>query len=148
MRAQAAFDGRPLLDPVAFQEGMARPRRNPREFVNRNTFALVIWRGDHAVRVESLAGDYTDGASIPPIFWPLVGPPLGGLYLRAAVVHDTGYRYNRLGMPRYWWDRCLLIGMRIDGVKAWRRFAMYRCLRRFGGLAASWRANGSRLVRA
>jgi hypothetical protein len=30
----------------------------------------------------------TDGASIPWIFWPIIGHPLGGDYVSASIVHD------------------------------------------------------------
>jgi hypothetical protein len=31
----------------------------------------------------------TDGASIPPIFWPLIGSPFTGPYVKAAIIHDA-----------------------------------------------------------
>lgn len=34
------------------------------------------------------AGAVTDGASIPSIFWPIIGTPFVGTYREAAVVHD------------------------------------------------------------
>lgn len=34
------------------------------------------------------AGVYVDGASIPPIFWPIIGGPFEGLYRAASVIHD------------------------------------------------------------
>ncbi|ACI56869.1 protein of unknown function DUF1353 [Rhizobium leguminosarum bv. trifolii WSM2304] len=37
---------------------------------------------------QAKAGLLTDGASIPRIFWPIVGHPYEGLYLDAAVIHD------------------------------------------------------------
>jgi hypothetical protein len=33
-------------------------------------------------------GTRTDGASIPPIFWPFIGGPFEGKYRDASVVHD------------------------------------------------------------
>jgi hypothetical protein len=45
---------------------------------------------------ETGNGSITDGASIPRVFWSLVGSPYTGKYLRAAVIHDyyvkTKYR--------------------------------------------------------
>ncbi len=34
------------------------------------------------------AGTETDGASIPPLFWPIIGKPFDGPYRNAAVIHD------------------------------------------------------------
>lgn len=37
---------------------------------------------------QAKARSPTDGASIPSVFWPIVGHPYEGLYLDAAVIHD------------------------------------------------------------
>jgi hypothetical protein len=37
-------------------------------------------------------GLVSDGASIPREFWSIVGAPLGGPYLNAALLHDARYR--------------------------------------------------------
>jgi hypothetical protein len=34
-------------------------------------------------------GYKTDGASIPPIFWPIIGSPFTGYYVSAAIIHDV-----------------------------------------------------------
>jgi hypothetical protein len=34
-------------------------------------------------------GYKTDGASIPPIFWPIIGFPFTGYYVSAAIIHDV-----------------------------------------------------------
>ena len=39
-------------------------------------------------RWEAKQGYVTDGASIPQVFWSVVGSPFTGEYLRAAVIHD------------------------------------------------------------
>jgi hypothetical protein len=37
-----------------------------------------------------IEGDFTtDGASIPPVFWSLIGGPFEGKYRNAAIVHDA-----------------------------------------------------------
>lgn len=33
-----------------------------------------------------------DGASIPRVFWRVVGPPMRALYRRAALLHDCAYK--------------------------------------------------------
>jgi Protein of unknown function (DUF1353) len=60
------------------------------DFVDRGRIALdwpLTWRdAEGAVTVP--AGFISDGASIPPIAWPLVGHPYAGSLLRAALLHD------------------------------------------------------------
>ena len=48
-------------------------------------FAFIDPKG---VGWEAREGDPTDGASIPKIFWPLVGDNWTYEYLKAAVIHD------------------------------------------------------------
>lgn len=43
----------------------------------------------------ALAYSIINGASIPEIFWPVVGSPYVGLYRRASVIHDV-YCENHL----------------------------------------------------
>jgi hypothetical protein len=31
----------------------------------------------------------TDGATIPPLLWPIIGSPFTGNYVRAAIIHDV-----------------------------------------------------------
>ena len=37
------------------------------------------------------AGFVTDGASIPKVFWSIIGSPFTGKYLHGAVIHDCLY---------------------------------------------------------
>jgi hypothetical protein len=98
----------------------------------------VTWRltEDYAVSVAGwrytiAAGFLTDGASIPRAFWRVVGHPLFGDSLPAAILHDCLYR------SEYWQReysdalfRKLLIR---NGVPRWRAWLMYRAVRAFGG---------------
>lgn len=47
---------------------------------------LVVTVG--GLRFVVPAGFVTDGASVPPIFWPVVGHPYSPSSLRAAILHD------------------------------------------------------------
>lgn len=40
-------------------------------------------------RIAALPGLEFDGASIPTVFWVLIGSPFTGKYRKAAVIHDT-----------------------------------------------------------
>ncbi|HIE98682.1 MAG TPA: DUF1353 domain-containing protein, partial [Fuerstia sp.] len=39
-------------------------------------------------RVVVPAGFVSDGASIPRLFWAIIGPPIGSSHLLPAIVHD------------------------------------------------------------
>jgi hypothetical protein len=60
-------------------------------------FAYVDERG---VRWEVPAGAIIDGASIPRVFWSIVGSPYTGNYRKASVIHD----YYCETMSRSWQD--------------------------------------------
>jgi hypothetical protein len=47
------------------------------------------------------AGEIVDGASIPKVFWSIIGGPWEGKYRFASIVHD---RYCRMHEGRHWQD--------------------------------------------
>lgn len=115
-------------------------------------------------RITIPAGYPFDGASVPRICWTLTNLLPTGTHLGAAAVHDYGYqRRGRLlrgevcikkpdwefaaneedrWMPlavawqdRKIWDDLFRRIMRDAGETAWKREAMYRAVRLFGGPA-------------
>jgi hypothetical protein len=101
-------DGRhmSLLEPLVFHQ-----TRGPR-----------IWTAP--------IGTYTDGASIPPIFWSVIGGPFEGKYRDAAVNHD----YECCVKQHAWQDvhRMFYDGMMARGVELWRAKLMYFAVYFFG----------------
>ncbi|MEY2689723.1 MAG: hypothetical protein RL375_3922 [Pseudomonadota bacterium] len=85
-----------------------------------------------AVCHEVPAGFETDFASIPRLFWTLVGHP-AGRYAQAAVLHD--YLYRTGAVPRREADRTFREAMDVLGVPAWQRWVMWAGVR-VGGWAA------------
>src|SRR3954467_9592619 len=75
-------------------------------------------------------GTKVDGASIPRIFWTLIGGPFEGKYRNASVIHD---RYCDT-KERPWRDthRMFYEGMRCNGVGAAKAKIMYYAVYRFG----------------
>lgn len=71
-----------------------------------------------------------DGASIPRVFWSLIGGPFEGPYRNASVVHD----YYCDVQTRPWRDthRVFLEAMRCSGVSELRAKTMYYAVYRFG----------------
>jgi hypothetical protein len=98
-------------------------------FTLKKDFEYVDPKG---VRWQAKAGLQTDGATIPRVFWPLVGHPYGGLYLRAAVIHD----YYCVPQNRYRkWEavhRVFYEGMLTNGVQPLQANLMYFAVWRFG----------------
>lgn len=76
------------------------------------------------------AGILVDGASIPRVFWSLIGGPFEGRYRNASIIHD---RYCDL-RSRGWeaTHRMFHDAMRCSGVPLLKAKAMYYAVYRFG----------------
>lgn len=72
-------------------------------------------------------GDRTDGASIPPWAWSLVGGPFSGLYLKPAVIHDNLCRMKKI--LRKLADKVFLRAMKCNKVNWFKRWLFYRIVR-------------------
>ena len=70
----------------------------------------------------------TDGASIPKIFWSIIGGVLGR-YGAAAVLHDFLYVEGIYTRRRS--DKIFLEAMKVLKVSWWKRRAMYYAVRGF-----------------
>jgi hypothetical protein len=75
-------------------------------------------------------GTRTDGASIPPVFWSVIGGPFEGKYRDASVVHD----YECCIKVHAWRDvhRMFFAGMMANGEARWRAKLMYFAVYFFG----------------
>lgn len=79
-------------------------------------------------------GFITDGASIPQLFWAILGPH--GTYFPAAVIHD--YLYNKASdgsfgdLTRAEADQIFLDAMESIGVSWLTRHTIYYAVRLFG----------------
>ena len=72
-------------------------------------------------------GFVTDGASIPPELWSLIGSPFTGEYRVAAVFHDAAYA--TLGVARGDADNMLREASLELGCEHWRADAIYEGVR-------------------
>ena len=79
-------------------------------------------------------GFISDLASIPRIFWSLIGGPWGK-YGYAAIVHD--FLYHAQPCSRKEADRIFLEAMQVLGVNRFKRWIMYNMVRIFSGFC--WR---------
>lgn len=77
------------------------------------------------------AGFVCDGASIPRAFWRIVGHPLEGKVLPAAIIHD--FCYQTACVSRYDADYIFYSTMREFEVPFVKRCAIWLAVRLFGG---------------
>jgi len=76
-------------------------------------------------------GFITDGASIPRIFWSLVGSPFTGKYVEVAILHD--YLYSGVVDVSFMKaNRIFYKGMRKAGVNKVKAYLMYKAVSFFG----------------
>lgn len=115
--AQAQFDGKPLV--TMDEDG--RTLILERAFSFKDA-AGKTWRVPKGTRV--------DGASIPKVFWSLIGGPLEGQYRNASIIHDY-YCDTKL---RAWKDvhRNFYEGMIVGGVAESKAKLMYFAVYKFG----------------
>lgn len=73
------------------------------------------------------AGTKINGASIPKLFWGLVGAPYSGKFRRASVIHDA-YCQTRERSARKT-HKMFYEAMRADGVKRWKARLFYKAVR-------------------
>ncbi len=86
----------------------------------------------HEVTVKP--GAITDGASIPRVFWRLIGGPFSGRYIGAALIHDQLYVTQGYGgmFTRKEVDQIFHRAMLSLGVSRWRAQLMYWAVRTGG----------------
>lgn len=82
--------------------------------------------------VDVPKGFVCDGASIPKVLWSIVGSPMDGGPLRAAITHDWLCCQARTKSERRFADCCFDWVMEQSGVPKWRRMAMYLAVRAYG----------------
>ena len=82
--------------------------------------------------LEVPVGFTTDGASIPPLFWPMVGHPYSPSSLRAAILHDFLCRTRPAGFSSILVHRIFFETLMVDGCARPRAWSMWLAVRVFG----------------
>ena len=85
---------------------------------------------DRGIIIEVPAGFECDGCSIPRVFHSIIGTPMTGKYVAAAILHD--YLYHVQTYSREHSDLIFLDAMKILGVSWLKRKIIYRAVRSFG----------------
>jgi hypothetical protein len=78
------------------------------------------------------AGFDWDGATIPRLFWSIIGGPFHPQVMRASLLHDWLYWTRKI--PRKQADKLLRKLLLEDGCTAFKAESMYRAVRMFGGM--------------
>lgn len=75
-------------------------------------------------------GYVSDGASVPRLFWRVIGHPFSPLFIRPALIHDIRCEF-KVGTPSDTHDQ-FLETLRREGVSRQRSAVMHRAVKHFG----------------
>ena len=89
----------------------------------------VSFTNEH-LEVIVKSGFITDGASIPKLFWSIIGSPLEADLLLPAIIHDGLYTDETL--PREVCDDLLREMLLLNGVSQLKADLIYNAVRMFG----------------
>lgn len=120
--------------------------------ISRPVKGELIWRVDEKIsyvyneliKITVLPGMTTDGASIPRLFWRLIGGPFTGKYVGAALIHDGLYASELL--PREVADEIFYRAMLSLAVPRWKALIMFSAVR-IGGRNV-WRSHTEESIQA
>ena len=71
----------------------------------------------------------TDGASIPPVVYSIIGSPWRGKYVEAAIIHDWECDQAKTLKERHAADKKFLKMLKILKIPYWKQRVMYRGVR-------------------
>ena len=100
--------------------------------INRTLTHEFRYVSSYGMAVYVPAGFVTDYASIPRLLWR-IAPPAHGRHIWAAVLHDFLYRTPAESVTRKEADGLFLDAMKTSGVSIWKRQAIHKAVRMFGG---------------
>ena len=96
-------------------------------------FTAPVWVDDGiSIEITVPKGFHSDGASVPAILWPIIGPPIGSPHLIPAIIHDYLCSKARTYPQRVMSDAIFFHMLWVYEVPYWKRCAMYLGVRWFG----------------
>lgn len=95
------------------------------------TLQDIIYIANNGDIVLVPVGFVTDGASIPKIFWSIIGSPFTGKYKKPALIHDYLYATHLTSRKRA--DSIFIEGMKYLGVSRVKRVLMWLAVKIGGG---------------
>jgi hypothetical protein len=98
---------------------------------------------DDYIQVTIKSNFITDGASIPKVFWSVVGNPLENDLLKPAIIHDGLYALMQL--KRLECDKLFKDMLLFNGTSKMKAYFIYYAVRLFGG--AYWKKDTSSMMK-
>jgi hypothetical protein len=83
-----------------------------------------------SIKVTIKSGFITDGASIPKLFWNIIGNPFEDDLLKPSIIHDG--LYTCMQLQRESCDKLLKEMLLFNGVSKIRTYLIYYAVRIFG----------------
>ena len=107
---------------------------NEKPFLNRKEFEIILFDLKIQKRYKFTAKkNYTwDGASIPALFWRIIGSKTDNRFLIPSLVHDLlCENHNFVNNDRYFADKVFERLLFVSGVPAFKRWAMFHSVDNF-----------------
>jgi hypothetical protein len=98
---------------------------------------------DDYIQVTIKSNFITDGASIPKVFWSVVGNPLENDLLKPAIIHDG--LYTLMQLKRLECDKLFKDMLLFNGTSKMKAYFIYYAVRLFGG--AYWKKDTSSMMK-
>jgi hypothetical protein len=95
------------------------------------------------IQVTVKSNFVTDGASIPKVFWSVVGNPLENDLLKPAIIHDG--LYTLMQLPRATCDKLLKEMLLFNGTSKMKAYFIYYAVRLFGG--SHWKKDTTDMIK-
>lgn len=100
-------------------------------FINRENLTVKLHDYDNCKRYSFTIpkGYCWDGASIPRVFWRLIGAPSDTKFLIPSLIHDVlCENHNYVDNDRYFADKVFERLLYVSGVSAFNRWLMFHCV--------------------
>jgi hypothetical protein len=96
-----------------------------------------------SIKVTIKSDFITDGASIPKMFWSIIGNPLSDHLLKPAIIHDG--LYTLMQLPRSTCDKLLKEMLLFNETSKIKASIIYYTVRYFGG--SHWEKDTKNMVK-
>lgn len=93
------------------------------------SFMVVLETGGGVYKFSPPEGYSWDGATIPRVWWSIMGHPLKQEFRLASLVHDWRCEHARTGAERMVGDALFLECLEKAGLPRWRRIGMWVAVR-------------------
>jgi hypothetical protein len=98
---------------------------------------------DEYIKITIKSNFITDGASIPKLFWSIIGNPLENDLLKPAIIHDG--LYTLMQLKRLECDKLLKEMLLFNGTSKMKAYLIYYIVRLFGG--SHWKKDTTYMIK-